>query len=96
MKRSIANITRASILGLLALGLFTLGLFAGRAEILSGPPSGIQGDGPAAGKGQVLISLGPQAEGARTFIPAGDYGKLDTLLTKVNINALLVLWKNIR
>jgi hypothetical protein len=64
MKKSIANITRAAILGLL-----TLGIFAGCAEILGGPPSGIQEDGPAAGKGRVLISLGPRAEGARTFIP---------------------------
>jgi hypothetical protein len=73
MKKTSLTITMTAFL--------CLGFFAGCTDILSGPPAGIPEGGPA-GTGQALIRLGPRAEGARTFMPAGaDYGALSYTYT---------------
>jgi hypothetical protein len=61
--------------------ILCLGFFAGCTDLLSCPPAKIP-EGGNGGIGQVLISLGPREEGARTFMPADpDYGDLSYTYT---------------
>jgi hypothetical protein len=62
-------------INIVILGILSLVLFGGCMDILKGPPSGLQE--PSPGTGRVLLSIGSQMEGARTFMPAaGNYQDL--------------------
>ena len=62
-----------------ALGLLLLGFFSGCGNVLIEPPS--RTEEGIAGTGRVLVNIGPRAEGARTLMPAGDFGSFTYLLT---------------
>ena len=64
-----------------ALGLLLLGFLSGCANMLVEPPSRTEEGMGAAGTGRVLVSIGPQAEGARTLMPAGNIATFTYLVT---------------
>jgi hypothetical protein len=66
------------------LGLLFLGLLAGCADQLGGPSPWPTEETPSAGTGRVLVSIGPQAEEARTLMPAENYNTLSYTLTFVS------------
>jgi hypothetical protein len=59
------------------LGILSLGLLAGCADIISGPPS--VSPETSANMGRAVVSIGPQLEGARTFMPTAGGGYYEGL-----------------